>query len=258
MHLRRALAAALAATALATGTASAAEPLPDGIVELVPNLAGKPSKLTVDVDPRKLQSGPAPEELPRSLSAFFQRGFRFDARAVKGRCSSRRAEEGTCPRSSRIGTGSAQGTATSTFTGTTRFTASIGLFLARPRTAGDLGDVIIEVNEPQSGLRGSARGRFIPLASGPFAGELRVDLSNTAQAPPGFTVEVERVQLRAGARRVIRVRRRVGGRMVTRKRRYRLITNPRTCRGEWLIRLRALYADRTVERDATPGCRGGG
>ena len=242
----------LSVCALPVVAAPAAEPVPDGAVTLDPNVAGRPSAFVVDVDPR--EGGGSSQETPSSIVIGFQRGFAYDGRAVAGRCSARRAENGTCPRSSRIGGGTADGTFNAGALGSGNFTASIELFLARPQRSGDVADVIVEVKEPQSGRRGSGRGRLVRVRSGPFGYELRFDLSGAPSPPAGVTVEITRVRLRVGARRRVTVTRRVRGRPVTRTRRYTLIRNPRTCTGEWLIRLTAVYADREEARDATPPC----
>lgn len=243
-----------AAAAAAPAVAVAAEPIPDGVVRLEPNIAGARSDLVIDVEPSEGASSSS--ETPQSLSVLFQRGFRFDSRARAGRCSDQRAENGTCPASSRIGTGTADGTAT-TLTGPVHFTAQIEVFLARPRVSGDLAGVVVEVREPQSGVRGSGHGRVIKLSSGQFGTEVRFDVSGGAGEPPaGVTsVEIDRVRLRVGARRTVRTTRQTSRGPRTVRRRYSLITNPRTCRGEWLIRVSARYPDRTVEGDATPPCR---
>ncbi len=237
--------------AVGVASATAAERLPERSVTLDPDGAGRATSIVVDVDPRQVES---PDSLPESLAIAFQRGFRFDARARPGRCSDEQARNVNCPDSSRIGRGEARGTATVGVT-PVPFTATIDLFLARAKNGGDIADVIIEVREPQSKTEISARGRFTPFESGQFAAELRFKVGQANDPPAGVTkVEVERLTLRAGAQRTVKVRRRVRGRTVTRRRRLSLITNPRVCRGEYLIRLSARYPDRTVERDAAPAC----
>ena len=251
MLKRRLLPLALALGAAAG--ASAAEPAPEGAVRLEPPTAGRGSALVVDVDPRG--SAPSGGETPKSVSVLFQRGFRFEPRAVRGRCGDAQAQEGTCPENSRIGRGSAEGTA-GTLAGPVKFTASIDLFLARPRSGGDLADVIVEVKEPQSNMRGSARGSLRALSAGQFGSALSFDVSGEdAQPPAGVTsVEIERVQLRVGAKRSVTYKKKVRGKFVTRRRTLSLVTNPPKCNGTWLIRLSARYADREVQRDARPPC----
>ena len=216
-----------------------------------PNVAGRGTSIVVDVDPRQIES---PDSLPKSLAVSFQRGFKFDARSRPGRCSDQQVRDVNCPESSRIGRGEARGNAT---VGLTKvpFTATIDLFLARPQNTGDIADVIVEVREPQSNTEASARGRFTPFKSGQFAAELRFKVGQANEPPAGVTdIEVERLTLRTGAQRTVTVQRRVRGKTVTRKRRYSLLTNPRTCRGEYLIRLSARYPGNMVERDARPAC----
>lgn len=272
--LRRSLLLPVLAVAAVATSASAAEPIPDGGVTLEPNVAGRPTALVVNVDPRTAESSSS--ELPESLAISFQRGFTFDARARPGRCSEQQAQDVACPDSSQIGNGEARGTA-QTIAGPVAFTAKIEVFLANPQNGGDIADVILELREPQSGRNISARGRFTPFATGDFAAELRFNVGQQGSLPPGVTsIEVERLQLRTGAKRTVTyrvtktVRKRIAGAQCTVKRRRRprtftctvtrrrtlsLITNPITCQGEYLIRLSARYSDgRTVERDATPAC----
>ncbi len=257
-------------------SAGAQEPIPDGAVTLDPNVAGRPTALVVDVDPRTAES--SGNELPESLAIAFQRGFTFDPRAQPGRCTEQQAEDVNCPDNSQIGSGEARGTA-NTVAGPVAFTATIEVFLANPRNGGDIADVILELREPQSNTKGSARGRFTPFATGDFAGELRFNVGQQGSMPAGVTsIEVERLQLRTGAQRRVTqrvkktVRKRIPGAKctvksrrrgkprtftctVTRRRTLSLITNPTACRGEYLIRLSARYSDgRTIERDATPAC----
>jgi len=267
---------ALAVAALAT-SATAAEPIADGAVTLDPNVAGRPTALVVDVDPRT--TGSSGNELPQSLAIAFQRGFTFDARAKLGRCTEQQAQDVACPDDSQIGSGEARGTA-QTVVGPMAFTATIEVFLANPRNGGDIADVILELREPQSNTSASARGRFTPFATGDFAGELRFNVGQQGSSmPAGVTsIEVERLKLRTEAKRTVMfkvkktVRKRIPGAKctvksrrrgkprtftctVTRTRTLSLITNPITCTGEYLIRLSARYSDgRNVERDATPAC----
>ncbi len=236
MMARRLIAAAAATAAISVGIAAAAPTAPKSALRLMPNIAGRGTTLKVDVDPR---AADAPDETARELAVSFQRGFGFDARAVKGRCSADQAEANTCPANSRIGSGTANGTYTLGAANGT-FTATIDVFLADPLRASDAAGLVVSVREPQSGFDGSATGRVVRHRHGRFGYEERFDLSGTAEPPAGATIEVQRVRLRLGASR----------------RGHDLITNPSTCDGEYLVRLTARYANRPdFVRDARPDCR---
>ena len=227
--------------------------LAQGGVEVVPNKAGAHSRLKVDLVP---EPADASGETPTSAVLAVARGFRFDPRARAERCSQAEAEQFQCPAKSRIGTGQALVNASGVIVpgGSMDFTAAIEVFLAKEVAAGDVASVVVQVSEPSTGVRGTSRGRLVPLADGPFGLELRFELTGGVQPPPGVTVTVKRIQLSVGARRTVRRVRRVRGRRVVRRKRYHLIRNPRTCAGSWPYQVRVVFPSRTVTRDGSVAC----
>lgn len=233
-----------------------AQTAPEGTVQLVPNTAGKPSTLSLDLNPEE----PGGTETPRSVSLFIARGFKYDRRARAVRCSDADAQQVSCPAKSRIGAGQAMATASGFLVpgGSMDFTASIELFLARP-AAGDVAGVVVQVSEPTTGVRQSAKGRLVPVAEGPFGLELRFDqFPGTGQVPPGVAVDVKRLQLTVGAKRKVRKVKRVRKKKkVVKKvtvRRYYLITNPPTCEGSWPFQVRVGFPSSELVRDGTIAC----
>src|SRR5688500_15789723 len=149
--MRRLITAVCGLALIAPASASAAD-APPGAATLVPNAAGRPSALEVDLGADVL-TPEGSNETPRAISLLGTRGLKIDRRAVTARCDDAQAERFDCPAASRIGTGSARGYAEGALVPNGRydFTASITVFLAPPRQAGDTAGVVVQVNEPGSG-----------------------------------------------------------------------------------------------------------
>lgn len=261
MPRRRLLPLALALLAALPASAQAAE-APAGAVQLVPNAAGRASALEVNLGPEVLAQAPQGNP-PNAVSLLGTPGLKIDARAVAARCDDAAADRFDCPAASRIGSGSAQGRAEGALVpgGRFDFTASIDVFLSEARQPGDLAGVVLQVSEPQSGQRFNAKGRIRRDAA--FGWETRFEgLSGGGeQLPPGVTVKLDRITLRVVARRTVRrrvtVRRNGKRRRVVKRVRYSLLTNPRTCTGNWPYRLRVEYSDRVDEYNGATPCRTG-
>jgi hypothetical protein len=239
----------------------AATALTDPVVEaaLTPNRAGAQSTLHVVATGG---AASASDPFPTAASAFVQRGFVADLRAVRARCGTGQAAAFACPAASRAGRGSATAKASGFFLpgGSQTFTASMDAYLA-PAPRGALAGFVLLVSEPKTKQRAVVHGRLLKLASGPFGYELRIDdLGNTRPpAIPGITVSLERLEFSLGARRTIQTLRTVrrNGRAVKVKRRERvsLITNPRTCPAEgWLARMQIKQGGGDVVRDVHAAC----
>jgi hypothetical protein len=249
---------------LALPAGAAAQTQGDVNVRLTPNAAGKASRLSLEV--RGQAASYTGQELPRSASLFIARGFRIDPRARATRCSRREAGTLSCPKSSRIATGNAQGQVTFAGLGTSPFTASIEAFLAPPRVRGDIAGVVAVVRAV--GEARSASGRLIPVAGpGEFGAELRFDDLNFPQPPAGTSARIDRLSLLVSAGRVVRkvkrIRRRVRTRngvrirrlRVVKRKRYHLITNPRSCSGVWPYQLRVGFPSSPEQvRDGSVTC----
>jgi hypothetical protein len=245
--------AASAALALASAAllvvlaALVAQAAVQATVKLVPNEAGKASRLALSARP---DSSASSEDAPRSAVLAVARGFRFDPRARRGRCSSSQARDGDGPANSRIGTGQADLTVSGSF-GSQDLTASIEVFLARAAVSGDIAGLVVEARESRTGQRGSARGRIVPVREGPFGVEVRFDeLPGAGQLPPGYRVELKRIRLHVGGHRTVRTR---SGRRV----RYDFIRNPRSCTGSWRYQVRVRFAAREDVHDGSVACSAG-
>ena len=256
MPVRRLLLISAVAAAFLVAPASAQAP---GVtVTLSPNTAGRSSTLVLSADG---QADQVNGRIPRSAVISVQRGFRVDPRARAARCTSSQASSFSCPAASRIGTGQAIVTASGAFVpgGSQDFTASIELFLGAAAQRGDVAGVVVVVREPTTGQRGTGTGRIVRLASGPYGYELRFDRIPAQTPPPGVTIRLKRLDLRAGARRTVTVRRTVrrGGRRRTVRRRvtYSLITNPTSCDGSWNGHAAVGFTDgSSLEGDVTSPC----
>jgi hypothetical protein len=184
-----------------------------------------------------------------------QRGFRLDPRSRARRCSPQQAQNFNCPQASRIGGGEAIVTASGALipSGSQDFTASIDLFLAPPPQNRGLAGLVVAVEEPTTGQRGTATGRVVRRASGPYGYELRFDdLSGGQSPPPGITIELKRLELRTGARRTVSVGHGENRHRIT----YNLITNPLTCDGSWNGHAALTFSDgSSIERDLAAACR---
>jgi hypothetical protein len=247
--------AGLAVAAGVAGSAFGQTAAPPDAARRGPNVAGKGSRLVVDVEPPASSGGESPSAAVMAIA----RGFRFDRRARKRRCTAQQARDFECPVESRIGRGSAEIEARGLLVpgGRQTFVASIQIFLASPFRRGDLAGIVFQASEPRTGTRRSSTGRLVRVAGGgPFGTELRLEgLPTPPSPPPGVTVELKRVEFRVGATRTIRRRKRLGRRRVTRRIRRHLIRNPRRCRGPWPYELRLTLpsGERTYAGDLT--CR---
>ena len=240
---------ALGATALA---GSALAQTPGLTIRLDPNLVGRPSALVIEAEG---QAGQSDGRMPQSIVLSIQRGFRLDPRARAARCSPRQARNFNCPDASRIGGGQAVVTASGALIpgGSQDFTASIDLYLAPPARSHDLAGLVVAVEEPTTGTRGTATGRIVPRGSGPYGYELRFENLGGGQAPPpGITIELKRLDLRAGAHRSVAVGHGDARHRVT----YSLITNPASCDGTWNGLAALRYSDgSSTKRGFAAACR---
>ena len=212
-------------------------------------------------------------KVPSALALRIARGFDVDLSAVKLRCEDADAEKSACPVESQVGEGSAAVEVSSPF-GTQDYQATLRVYLAPARQAGDLAGVVVVVDF--QGERNHAKGRLVELPDGPFGHEVRFDSFPTPAVPPGVTVRLERLDLETGVSRQVRVTVKCKKRSKTcrpvRKgctgkrcklvrtrlvRRY-LLTTPGTCTGSWPAQAEARFADGTTQIvDAPAACRAG-
>lgn len=228
---------AVLAGALALSGPAAAES-PGVSLALSPNVAGRPSTLVIGAEGG---STSMQQSMIKSITLSVQRGFTVDPHAVRARCSAAQAKSFACPEASRIGSGQAVVTASGAIVpgGSQDFTAAIDLFLAPPVQAGDLAGVVISFHEPTTNQRGTVTGRLIARSKGPFAYELQFEgsVGDGGQLPPGVTIALKRLDLRAGARRTVIRSHSVGQgknrHRVKRRVTLTLLRNPPRCNGFW-------------------------
>ena len=261
--MRRVLAAAALGAATAAAIPAAAQ-IPGNAARVDPATRGKPSHLLIDL--RVSEDPKAGGRTPQSAVLATPAGFKLDTRARAERCSAEQAKAFNCPANSRIGTGTADATA-SNGVFSQAVVADIEMFLAPPLKSGDIAGVVIRFKERSTGQQGSASGRIVKAAA-PFGTEVRFeDLgSATGAAPEGFTVRVDRLRSDVGASRKQKVTvccKTVTRNGVKKKVKYKknvtrhLITNPKTCDGAWeyQVRLRYSESDESV-RDGAISCSG--
>lgn len=261
--MRRPLAAAAVSCAALLAVPATAQ-VPGDPVRVEPNAAGKGSHMIVDL--RGSEDPAAGGRAPQQAVIAAAQGFKFDPRARSDRCSSDEAKAFNCPAASKIGSGTADATASNGVI-TQAVVADVSVFLAPPAKSGDAGGAHVQFKERSTGAQGSIFGRVVKLgSSGTFGLEVRFeDLSSAnAAAPQGFTVRLDRLRADVGAFRHEKVTvccKTVRKNGVKKKVKYRkkirrdLIRNPRTCNGSWpyQVRLRYSQTDESV-RDGSVAC----
>ena len=196
---------------------------------------------------------PTNGRVPRGLILAAQRGFRFDAKAVKGRCTLEQAQRHECPADSRVGGGFADVTACSPLFGCFDIRAQISNFLAPREAKNELSGVIATLNV--MGTETAARGYVDAPATGAYG--LRVVFDELPPTPGGFQVTLRRFEVEFGAERTITRTKRVRGKRRRVKERHVMLRNPRTCTtGSWLGRATLRFEDgSTGVIDAPIACR---
>jgi hypothetical protein len=227
-RIHRLFLGAILALMLAAAAPAGAEHFKPGSLRLTPNTTGSASALAVDAG-----FDQKPGAQLQAYNVDIARGFRFDTRAVTGRCTAQQAHSSSCPAASRIGTGTGKVTiagSSSTFL--------LDFYLMKPQRHGDIAGLVLDVHQQGSTAGFSLVGRLVRLVRGPFGLELR--FADTAdELPPGLTVQLNHVHARIGAHR--------GG--------HSLLTNPRSCgpRG-WPFRLVVKYSTGTEDYSGPASC----
>ena len=195
---------------------------------------------------------PVNGRVPRGLILAAQRGFRFDGKAVKGRCSLAQAQQDGCPMETRVGTGFADVTAYSPLFGSIDVKASIESFLAPRKSKKELSGVLTSLNV--MGTQTWARGYVDAPAKGDYG--LRVVFDDLPATPGGFQVTLKRFEIEFGAERDITRTKRVKGKRRLVREHHAMLRNPRACgRGYWLGRASLRFDDgSTGVIDAPIGC----
>jgi hypothetical protein len=223
-----------------------------------PNVAGAQSTVAVDVSPGAQVSSSA--ATPQSVILDAPQGLLYDGRSRSTRCSAQQAQSFSCPDSSRVGSGQAQFTISGPFLPPQgqQLTFLLTGFLAPPQQPGDVAGVVMQATQQGGGARRTIMGRLLHGGDPPYDLELRVDIGNM-QAPPGYTVRFDRLQLAIGATRTIKKvrhkRRHHRLIRIVRKIRYSLLTNPAVCTSPgWPYRLVVQYADHADTYGGSLGC----
>lgn len=221
--------AALTLTALAFGAPSAGAQV---TVTATPDQAGKAARLHVDADATQ---PPLSGRVPRETVLTVDRGYTFDGRAVPARCTAEQGAEDACPARSRIGSALVIATY-----GGTDFPVPVDLYLARPFEAGDVAGLVGVAKV--LGSTYSATGRLVRRD-----GALTVSLSTPGPDPAAFGATIKSLTADVGVTRKVRR----GKRKVKRS----LLTNPRTCTGEWAASAAFTFSDgSTAAIDAPIAC----
>ena len=217
----------LAAVLLAAATAGADHFKP-GSLRLTPNKTKSASTLSINAS-----FDQKPGAQLQAYNVDIARGFRFDPRAVAGRCTLAQARSSNCPANSRIGGGSG-----SVSVGGSSSTFALDFFLLPPQRHGDIAGLALAVHQQGSAVGFTLVGRLVRLAHGPYGLELR--FANTAnELPKGLTVQLNQVHAQIGARR----------------KRHSLLTTPATCRGKgWPFRLVVSYSTGTENYTGPARC----
>jgi hypothetical protein len=263
--VRHPLRASILATAALLAAPAAAQ-VPGDAVRVDPDTAGEGSHLILDI--RGSEDPKANGRAPTQAVIAATQGFKFDTRARSEKCSEAQAKAFDCPGNSKIGSGTANATASNGVI-TQAVVADVSIFLGGPAQSGDAAGVWVIFRERSSGSHGYIFGRVVKLGtSGPFGLEVRFDELGTANqaAPQGFTVRVDRIQAEVGASRTEKVtvccktvrRNGVKKRVKYKKNVIRnLITNPRTCDGSWEYQVRVRYSPTEESvRDGSMACSG--
>jgi hypothetical protein len=226
----RALAATAAANLVAAAPAGA-EHFKPGSLRLDPNTTSSASALVVNAG---FDQNPGAQL--EAYNVDIARGFRFDPRAVAGRCTVDQAHSSSCPGSSRIGTGSA-----AVSVGGQLSTFRVDFYLTDPQRQGDIAGLVLAVRQPGGTAGFALVGRLVRLKHGPYGLELRF-ADAAKQLPAGSTVQLNHIQARIGAHRG----------------RHSLLTTPRRCRGKgWPFRLVVAYSTGTETYSGPASCSRG-
>jgi hypothetical protein len=232
--------------ALATVPAVDAEQLPAGSVRVLPPVAGSPSVLRWSAS----FAQPTAAEL-RGYNVDIARGYRFDPRAARGRCTVAQARSASCPRDSEIGSGTGRVTVLAPSAPRRELALSIRFFITAPQHAGDIAGLVLAAHEPSSGLTFDLVGRLVRLRRGPFGLELRF-AHTAAELPSGITVQLHRVNVRFGTHRTVMRGNTAKRRGVT----YHLLRNPMVCRHHrWPFLLTVTYSTGTENYWAYGACK---
>jgi hypothetical protein len=216
-----------------------------------PDLARAGTHLTVSLDGTQPEIG---GRVPRGLILSSQRGYRFDGKAVKGRCEREQAQSSACPDDSRIGTGFADVTASSPLFGSFDVRAEINTYLAPREKKTELAGVIATLTV--LGTQTVARGYVDSPRTGAYG--LRVVFDQLPETPAqGFTVTLKRFETSFGAERTIVRRKKVHGKKRRVKEKHVMLRNPKACaRASWLGRAILRFEDGSIVTIDSPiACR---
>jgi hypothetical protein len=235
---------ALAAVA-AVAQAEPAEQLPPGSVRVLPARVGAPATLTW----RASFDQPPAAQL-QAYNVDIARGYRFDPRAVRTKCTVAQARASSCPAASKIGGGQGQVTVFPPGGAPQELSLGIEFFMTGKQRRHDLAGLVLAAHEPVSGLTFNLIGRMVTLARGRYGLELR--FADTAkELPANITVQLHRVNVRFGAQRSVTV----GAGRKRKRVTYHLLTNPPACGAHgWPFLLTVSYTTGTESYAAHGRC----
>lgn len=247
--MRRLLGLALPVAMIYLGVAPAAAE--DGSVQVTLSPDRPAAASTLQVTARGPFKAPQASGQVTSIRLEVQRGFRSSAKSVAALCSSSKAESGTCPAESEVGSGSA--VVTGQVNGISgQDTINFKLFLAVPTDTGDIASVVIEGSDTVFHKSGHTRGRLLQAANGDLALVFKLGQSS---APNGAQITLDRLTLKAGAVRRAVIRRHGHRHHVE----YSLIRNPPSCSGSWHGAVVVTFSSGAQNtRSVTAACSSGG
>lgn len=178
---------AVVLTALLTPAAAVASPVPQGGLVVQPNGVSAGSHLLADL--QGADAGFRKGQIPQSLTIAFQKGFALDPTAVPGTCTPDAAKKGACPADSGLGGGHI-------FVSLNGGNYDANLQFFRGQGAAD---VVFYFKEPQSGFDGATVGTVKQVDEGDYGVLLDFPQLPLPSLPPGFSVQLNRLQLDIGA-----------------------------------------------------------
>jgi hypothetical protein len=176
-----------AVAAVLAAAAAVASPVPQGGLVVQPNGASEGSHLLADL--QGADAGFRKGQIPQSLAIAFQKGFVLDPTAVPGTCTPDAAKKEACPADSGLGGGhifvSLNGG---------HYDANLQLFRGQGPQ-----DVVFYFKEPQSGFDGATVGTVQQIDEGDYGVLLNFPKLPLPSLPPGFSLNLDRLQLDIGA-----------------------------------------------------------
>jgi hypothetical protein len=226
--------------------AAHAEQLPPGSVRVLPARVGAPATLVWHAS---FDQPPAAQL--QAYNVDIARGYRFDPRAARAKCTLAQARASSCPAASKIGSGTGQVTVFPPSGPPQELALDITFFITPKQRHSDISGLVLAAGQPGSPLTFDLIGRMVRVPRGRYGLELRF-ADTAAELPSNVTVQLHRVNVHFGTQRTATVGKGARRKRVT----YHLLTNPPTCahRG-WPFLLTVSYSTGTEKYGAFGRCQ---